>query len=33
MLCAEADGIFISVDIGRMAELMARRREREGRRS
>ena len=33
MLCAEADGIFISVDIGRMAELMARRREREGRRN
>jgi len=30
LLCAEAEGIFISVDIGRMAELMARRREREG---
>ena len=27
LLCAEAEGIFISVDIGRMAELMARRRE------
>jgi acyl-coenzyme A thioesterase PaaI-like protein len=31
LLCAEAEGIFISVDIGRMAELMARRREAEGR--
>ena len=27
LLCAEAEGIFISVDIGRMAELMARRQE------
>jgi acyl-coenzyme A thioesterase PaaI-like protein len=27
LLCAEAEGIFISVDIGRMAELMARREE------
>jgi acyl-coenzyme A thioesterase PaaI-like protein len=27
LLCAEAEGLFISVDIGRMAELMARRRE------
>ena len=27
LLCAEAEGIFISVDIGRMAELMAKREE------
>jgi acyl-coenzyme A thioesterase PaaI-like protein len=27
LLCAEAEGVFVSVDIGRMAELMARRKD------